>query len=119
MLSRRTLSALAVGLIAVAANAQVTIGPGSGSFVDISGTGTAIIGAGDDSAHQFTSTVGNDLLPAGNVIVTSNGYVASTASGPFASYFGNGSIGPTSDATLTGYAVGDRVVCPFWDDLYA
>jgi hypothetical protein len=118
MLPKSLLCAFAVCLIVGAASAQVTIGPGGGSFFDISTTGTALLNAGDDSAHGFVSTVGNDLLPAGNIVVTSNGYVVSGAT-PGSSYFGNGAILPTSNGTLVGYAATNKVLCPFWDDLYA
>jgi hypothetical protein len=109
---------LAIALIAVTANAQVTILPGSGTFVDISGTGTALAGAGDDTAHGFTSTVGNDLFPAGAIAVTSNGYLVSGAA-PSSSIFTNAAITSTSTGTLVGYAAANKVLCPFWDDLYA
>ena len=118
MLSVRTLSVLAIGLLAVAANAQVTVGPGTATFVDISTTGTAITGAGDDSAHGFTSTVGNVLFPAGSVVVTSNGTLISGAT-PGSSIYFNSPITPTSDGTQFGYGAANPVICPFWDDLYA
>src|SRR5262245_1477710 len=72
--SRGLSSAVACAIAGVAA-AQVTIAPGTATFVDISATGTPLLGVYDDSAHGFTSTVGNELFPAGPVVVASNGYV--------------------------------------------
>jgi len=118
MLSKSSVGILAIALIAVTANAQVTIGPGSGSFVDISGTGTALTGAGDDTAHGFTSTVGNCLFPAGQVVVTSNGYIVSGATA-VGSTFTNSAITGTSTGTQFGYSAASRVIAAFWDDLYA
>jgi len=118
MLSKSLISAFAVCFIVAAASAQVTVAPGSGTFIDISTSGTALLGAGDDSAHGFTSTIGNDLLPAGPIVVTSNGYIVAGAL-PGSSIFSNSAITATSNGTQFGYAATNKVLCPFWDDLYA
>src|SRR5262249_40846573 len=58
------------------------------------------------------------LFPAGTVNITSNGYVvAGAATG--ASNYVNGLIDSTYNGTLFGYGVNDKVICPWWDDLYA
>ena len=74
MPSMRPLGVLAA-LVTIAALgcAQVTIAPGSAPFFDISTTGTVLARAGDDSGHGFVSSIGNDLFPAGQVTVGSNG----------------------------------------------
>lgn len=117
MPSARILQVFFACAIAASAGAQLTIAPGSAVFVDISATGTALIGVGDDSAHGFTTSVGNDLFPAGNVVATSNGYLVAGAI-PGGSIFTNSTILATSTATVVGYAVTTKVICPFWDDLY-
>jgi hypothetical protein len=118
MLPKSLFSAVLACVIVCAASAQVTVGPGAGTFIDISTTGTALLGAGDDTAHGFVSTIGNNLLPAGNIVVSSNGHVIAGAN-PGASYYFNSAILPTSDGTLFGYAATNKVLCPWWDDLYA
>ncbi len=118
MLSSRSLSVVAACVFATVASAQVAITNAlPGSFVDISTTGTAIAGAGDDTAHGITTTVGNDMFPAGPVTITSNGYIVAAAG--TTSTFGNSAITGTSTGTLVGYAAGEKALCPFWDDLYA
>lgn len=46
-----------------------------GTFIDISGIGTNLNLGDEDEAEVFT-TVGNDLLPAGRVVVANNGGIA-------------------------------------------
>jgi hypothetical protein len=118
MLSKKFLSVLTASVIAASATAQVTISAGTATFFDISTTGTALTGAGDDSSHGFTSTIGNELLPAGPIVVNSNGHVIAGAT-PGSSFYFNSAITAASDATQFGYTAGLRVVCPWWDDLYA
>jgi hypothetical protein len=119
MLSKRFLSVLTASVIAVSATAQVTITAGTSTFFDISTTGTAILGAGDDTAHQITSTIGNELLPAGSLIIGTNGHVIA-APAPLGSTYTNTTItSTTTAATALFYSVGDRALLPFWDDLYA
>src|SRR5262245_25342 len=78
--------AAAAGLAVSAARAQFTIVNNQpGTFVDISGTGTAAVGVGDDTLHQFTTTVGNLIFPAGTITACSNGWVCAgvASSAPF------------------------------------
>src|SRR5262245_39682579 len=118
MLSKRMLSVLTACLIAGSASAQVTIGAGTATFVDISTSGTALINAGDDTAHGFVSTIGNDLFPAGNIVVVSNGFLVSGAT-PLGATYTNSGILSTSNGTLVGYGATNKCILPFWDDLYA
>lgn len=117
MTSKTLLSILVGCAILAPASAQLTIGPGTNVFVDIAGTGTALPNVGDDSSHGFTSTIGNDLFPAGSVVVTSNGTLISGAV-PGASIYANGPIIATTDGTTFGYTATNKVICAFWDDLY-
>jgi hypothetical protein len=109
-------------VLATCASAQVVIAPGACAFVEIAGTGTALLGVGDDTAATFTSTIGNDLFPAGTVTVASNGYAVSPGTSSAFSTFGNVAIGPASTGATTvgnGATATSKVLCPFWDDLYA
>jgi len=74
-------------------------------FVDISGTGTPL-DLVDDGVAQITTTVGNSLMPAGDVRVSNNGVIVSGATG-IPNYV-NSSI-PTSSL--------NTFLAPFWDDL--
>ncbi len=107
-------------VLASAASAQSFNSALPGSFVDISLTGgTAFIGAGDDTMHTFTSTIGNSLFPAGAIAVSSNGVALSGASAGAYVTFGNG--GPITSATTpasVGLPACTAAVCAFWDDLY-
>lgn len=80
-----------------------------GTFVDISGTGTAL-NLGDDSSANIVTTVSNCVFAAGSASVGSNGGVrfngASTGLG-----FTNGSL-PSLNAFN-----GDQTIFPFWDDV--
>jgi hypothetical protein len=118
MPSARILPVLFACALAASAGAQVTIAAGSAAFLDISATGTAIIGVGDDTSHAITTTVGNDLFPAGNVVVTSNGYLVAGATAPAGSVFTNSAIAPTSTGTQVAYGATNKVICAYWDDLY-
>jgi hypothetical protein len=84
-------------------------------FLDISGTGTAIPNVGDDTEHLIVTTVGNELFPAGNVLVSSNGVAISGIT--------SGSVGFTNSAASQS-SVGSLLplggrgyLLPFWDDL--
>src|SRR5687768_7158323 len=103
MLSTKFLCVLASCVIVASCAAQVTITSGSAAFVDISTTGTVLPNAGDDSAHAFTSTIGNELFPAGPVLVTSNGTIMSGATTTLA-FWTNLAITPTTNGTLFGHA---------------
>jgi hypothetical protein len=118
MHSFRVLCLIGAAAIVGSAGAQVTIAPGSATFVEIALTGTALTGAFDDTALGFTSTVGNDLFPAGPVVVTTNGYIVAGAS-PGNAYFANGPITSTTTGVDLGYTIFDRGICAWWDDLWA
>ena len=112
--------------ITTCASAQTVIGPGIGVFVELSpafgGTGTAVPGVGDDTMGTFTTTIGNELFPAGAVSVASNGYAVSPTTGTTSSNFGNVAITATSTGANTvgnGATATSEVLMPFWDDLYA
>ena len=81
-----------------------------GSFVDISGTGTAL-SLLDDGEVDITTTIGNALLPAGQVRVGSNGGVQFLSAGFDDLGFGNDPL-PATDAFN-----GGRCLLPFWDDI--
>src|SRR5262245_52333182 len=108
----------AAGLaLPIAAQAQfVIVDNVPGTFVDITATGTAITGVGDDTLHTFESSVGNTVFPAGFVTVCSNGFMCA----------GNATAAPFTNAAIptTGMPAGPSVgtmgyLMPFWDDLYA
>ena len=81
-----------------------------GAFIDISGTGTSL-SLTDDGEVDITTTVGNALLPAGQVRVGSNGGVQFLTLGFEGLGFGNGPL-PSANAFN-----GGRSLLPFWDDV--
>ena len=104
--------------IAALGCAQGSMGPGTATFFDISTTGTALTGAGDDTAHGFTSSIGNDLFPAGPVAVSTNGFAVALALPSMS----NLAVLPITSATTGlnfGYAPACKVLAPWWDDLNA
>jgi hypothetical protein len=89
-------------------------------FVDISdtgtGTGTAILGVGDDSEHNIVTTVGNTFFPPGPVRVSSNGVViAGLSSGDIG--FSNFEVPPSGSTPQNLPAGGKGYAMVFWDDL--
>jgi hypothetical protein len=110
---KRVLAALASGALAAAASAQLSIVNNiPGTFLDISGTGTAL-GLGDDTLANITTTVGNSVFAAGTHRVANNGLVAlsnTTAAGPFT----NATIPATG--TPVGLTAGAQYLAPYWDD---
>jgi len=80
-----------------------------GTWVDISGTGTAL-GLDDDGEVDITTTVGNAVLAAGTVRVGSNGG---------ARFDGDGTdLGALNNPILSTLAFGqDRSLLGFWDDI--
>jgi len=122
----RALGVFTACVLTACAGAQVVIAPGIAGFVELDpalgGGGTAIPGVGDDTAGTFTSTIGNELFPAGTVSVASNGYAVSPGTGSASSSFGNVAIAATSTGANTvdnGATATSKVLMPFWDDLYA
>jgi hypothetical protein len=82
----------------------------AGSFVDISGTGTAL-NLSDDGSASISTTVGNALLAAGSARVGSNGAVRFAGTGTSLG-FTNGTI-PNAGA----FGLNDQVLMAFWDDV--
>jgi len=80
-----------------------------GTFVDISGTGTAL-NLTDDGEVDIATTVGNALLAAGTARVGSNGAVRFGGAGTQLG-FTNAAI-PSASA----YGLTSQVAMPFWDD---
>jgi hypothetical protein len=80
-----------------------------GTWVDISGTGTAL-NLADDGEINIPTTVGNALLAAGTARVGSNGAVRFGGPGTELA-FGNAAI-PSSGA----FGLTSQVAMPFWDD---
>lgn len=76
-------------------------------FVDISGSGAAL-SLGDDSVTTIVTTIGNGLLPAGNVTVSNNGGLLA----------GINRTLPFTNTTLPTSVFGNALL-PFWDDLDA
>ena len=74
-------------------------------FVDISNTGT-LLSLGDDGSATVTTTIGNALIPAGEVSIGNNGGVVQ----------GGNQLVPLSNVALpSGFA--GAALFPFWDDI--
>lgn len=107
---RWALVAAGVGLAAVAARAQVIFVDNiSGTFIDISATGTAIV-LGDDDETTIVTTIGNPVLPAGLTVVANNG--------------GLGFAPPSTELSPMNEPLpslnafdGGQALLPFWDDI--
>lgn len=112
---------LAAAGLATAANAVVTIVPGSATYTTIVGQAgtTAIAGVSDDSEHNITTTVGNSLMPAGQVTIGNNGVVLfGTVGAPPQIGFTNNAF-PVGTASPTGLPVATSFfsgLAPLWDD---
>ena len=76
------------------------------AFVDVSGFGTALSLA-DDESTSVVSNIGNDLFPSGTISISNNGVIT------------EGSVGgvPFGNESLPSAAFG-RAVVPFWDDIW-
>jgi hypothetical protein len=105
--------------LAAIVSGQTTITSGSGSFVDISpagnNLGTAITGVLNNSSHTITTTIGNELFPAGTVRVGANGFAMSTWTTATVG-FTNATI-PASGLPAGVTAGAFSYLLPFWDDL--
>ncbi|MEM7312485.1 MAG: S8 family serine peptidase [Planctomycetota bacterium] len=75
------------------------------AFVDISGTGTAL-GLGDDGEATISSSIGNSLMPSGQMTISNNGVLAS----------GGGLDIAYSNAGIPSGGF-DAALFPFWDDI--
>jgi hypothetical protein len=107
------LAVVGSALATTAASAQLSITNAlPGTFVDISGTGTAL-NLGDDTSANITTVIGNTLFAAGTHRVGNNGTFAlgsTTAATPFT----NAAIPATG--TPTGLTAGAQYLLPYWDD---
>jgi hypothetical protein len=104
---------VAVAGMASAASAQLSIVNNvPGTFVDISGTGTAL-NLGDDTLVNITTTVANALMTSPNVRISNNGAVALNSTTAAVS-FTNATIPGTG--TPVGLTAATRYLAPFWDD---
>jgi hypothetical protein len=91
----------------------------AGSFTDISGTGTLIVGLGDDTEHNFVTTVGNSKFAAGNVRLGNNGalaFGATTGNLSFSNIALPGA-GPVA-GVFTDATPDPQALLPYWDDLH-
>jgi subtilisin family serine protease len=75
------------------------------AFVDISGTGTPLA-LGDDDETTISTSVGNELIPAGSVTVSNNGGILQ----------GSGVDLPASNGPIPAAGLG-RALLAFWDDI--
>jgi len=115
------LAALALGAVAVAQAIPLSIVNNlPGTFLDISGTGTAIAGVGDDTEHLIDTTVGNGAFPATNQVgVGNNGAMIAGLTALPAIGFTNATINPAVSTVPAGITptTGQGYLLPFWDDL--
>ena len=88
MLPRKSIGLLLSLLANLACGQSIVSGtPAVLGFIDISTTGgTAIAGVGDDTEHDFTTTIGNALFPAGPCRIGNNGAVMANAVTSFPSF---------------------------------
>ena len=122
-----TVASLAAAL-ATSASAQIGIYPSATPFLDISGTGTSVGAAADDSEHTVLAAThlfaGNELLGPVNIRIGNNGSVIwNVAAAPVQEIgYINSTTLPTmaaSNTTVNGNAgatAGQQFVCPLWDD---
>lgn len=119
-------------VLAVAANAQLSIQASAVAFVDISVTGTAVTTAGDDAENTIAGGTlgfgGNDLLAGGMAIRIGNngGVVWGTSAGDtFTSATEVGYINSTTMMTMAASNLGTtgnggsgprQFLMPLWDD---
>ncbi len=111
--NRRSMIVAAAGLaVSASAQAQYAIVDNQpGAFLDISQTGTAIQGAGDDTVHQITTSIGNQLFPAGTVTICSNGWMCAGVA-TAAPYYNDGGTLPTTGLPTWSYFPPGTQVCP-------
>jgi hypothetical protein len=115
----RPTAILLASLFAVTAGAQTVQSNLPGTFVDISQTGgTALTGTDDDTLQVITTTIGNQMFPAGSASISNNGWALS-GNLPGGGYFTNYDI-PLPTGVPTGLPTGSYggFLLPFWDDLY-
>lgn len=97
----------AVGSLVVDGTVVPVKTSGSTNFVDISTTGTPL-NLGDDEAVTVVTTIGNQLLPAGNIRISNNGMIVAGNTG--SPSWNNGTI------PNTGFT---QFLAPYWDDFLA
>ncbi len=119
----------AIGCFAASASAQITIGPSTTAFTDISVSGTSPGAAADDSEHTVTSAqlgaagfAGNQLLPLATIRIGNNGAVLWSNPNPDEVGYINSNTLATmvpDNGTVNGnggVTAGGTLVCPLWDD---
>jgi hypothetical protein len=116
---RKAGALLVMCALAAVAGAQININnttPASIGFVDISMTGGTALTMFDDTTTTITTTVGNALIPAGPVRISTNGVVMPGDTSGFVD-FGNEMLtfNPPPAEFGTPFAIG--YACPWWDDL--
>jgi hypothetical protein len=101
------------GAAACAQLSMTTATPPVIGFVDISATGTALT-VFDDSEVHIATTVGNAIVPSGDVLVSTNGVVVAGRLSGNVSFTNQPLLGPIpSGLPLTSLGI----LCAFWDDL--
>jgi len=114
-MSKRTIVAFFFLTAIAASQTWSTLPPGT--FVDISTTGgTQLAGISDDSENNIVTTIGNALIPAGNLRIGNNGALA------YGVTTGDISLTNATIATGTGIPTGFptgtiAALAPYWDDL--
>ena len=117
---RFPLHAVVVALLAAVAGGQVTMSgtaPPVLGFIDISGTGLAIAGVGDDTSHAIIVVTGNALFPSGNALFGNDGVLIA---GLLDGVIGHGNEPLPASGLPIGAdlpAGGGTYLFPFWDDL--
>src|SRR5688572_33193962 len=118
--STNSITVLAVLALSTASGAQVITNamPAVIGFVDLSTNGGTPVFPlpSDDSEHNFVTTIGNPMFPAGNVRIGNNGVaIAGATIGEIG--FSNNQILPTG--VPAGFPTGNAIICVYWDDLAA
>lgn len=109
-----TVASAAMGQLSISAVSNIP-----GTFVDISSTGTSIGTITDDFQGIFTTTVGNQIFPAGQVVASNNGWAATGFTSAITSgSYANQSISGTTFPVATGSmrTGGTNYMMPYWDD---
>jgi hypothetical protein len=109
-LSRLTSAAVAaLGFLSLAQAEVRIVNNLPGSYVDIFAVGTRV-DLGDDGETTITTSIGNSLLPAGQITLGNNGSVV-WVPGTFVDF---------TNAGLPSTALGNgaQALAPFWDDLF-
>jgi hypothetical protein len=108
----RALGTPAGGQVTMSSAAPPVLG-----FVDISGTGLAMTGVGDDTSHGVVVVTGNALFPSGDALFGNNGVLIA---GLLDGFIGYDNLPLPASGLPTGAdlpAGGSTYLFPFWDDL--